>query len=563
MMNGTTVYKISTGRLYLTCCGIRSPRLRWKMTAHRIRPQTATPTAMAAIHEPCQSDTVSLACSVSGARSPRRSTSVLLQPAVMSTRPTARAAAGTTRRRRRGAPRGWGLTDGLPSDKSRLQRPGKVDVLQPVVENSTTPRCRSLGYPRVRRPRFAGRVPTGPRTGPLTVVTVVYFDAAAAEPLHPVARETFLAALADGWADPARLHREGRRARLLLDPARGAVATGPRGRAGGRSFTASGTQAVHLGMLGAAQARQSAHRGAGHLVTSAVEHSSVLNTADWLAGRSGMDVSITGVDRLRARRPRRIRRRDAAGPDPARLPADGQQRGGHGAAGRGGRGRVRGAEGAAVCRCRGQRRAAAHPAGLVGAGRQRAQMGRPGRRWRTRGPQGRPLARAAARRRPRKSPGARLPERALGPGRGGRARRGGRRARPRRRDPRAHRPDPDVGAGHRRGRRGARRRGYPATAHRDVLVPVRGRRGASHRAGQGRLLRLLRQRLCLRHPAAQSRPGGNGRAYARQRAGIASPYRYSGIGRGVPQSPAADRGQGAGHCEGGRQLLAAGPTPWR
>lgn len=150
---------------------------------------------------------------------------------------------------------------------------------------------------------MSGRAPTGSRGGPLTVVTVVYFDAAGAEPLHPAARETFLAALAEGWADPARLHREGRRARLLLDQAREAAATELGCRADELSFTTSGTQAVHLGMLGAAQARQprsaaTDSRRAGHLVTSAVEHSSVLNTADWLAGRSGMDVSITGVDRL-------------------------------------------------------------------------------------------------------------------------------------------------------------------------------------------------------------------------------------------------------------------------
>src|ERR1700729_1122246 len=178
MMNGTTVYRISTGRLYLTCCGIRSPRLRWKKTAHRIRPQTPPPTASPATHGPCHSDTVSLACWVMGARSPSRSTSVLLQPAVMRTRPPASATAGSVRRdgRKRprrvaehGAlcsedwwsaalccrarslrPRGLGLTDGLPSNKSRLKRPVEVDVLQPVVENSTTPRCRSLGYPRVR-----------------------------------------------------------------------------------------------------------------------------------------------------------------------------------------------------------------------------------------------------------------------------------------------------------------------------------------------------------------------------------------------------------------------------
>ena len=127
---------------------------------------------------------------------------------------------------------------------------------------------------------------------------MVYFDAASAEPLHPVAQETLLTALADGWADPARLHREGRRARLLLDQAREAVAAGLGCRADELSFATSGTQAVHLGILGAVAARQSPSRGPGHLVTTAVEHSSVLNTADWLSHRSGLAVSTTGVDQL-------------------------------------------------------------------------------------------------------------------------------------------------------------------------------------------------------------------------------------------------------------------------
>ena len=64
------------------------------------------------------------------------------------------------------------------------------------------------------------------------------------------------------------------------------------------SFAGSGTQAVHLAVLGAVQARQSASRGAGHLVASAVEHSAVLNAADWLHRVTGTEVSLTGVDAL-------------------------------------------------------------------------------------------------------------------------------------------------------------------------------------------------------------------------------------------------------------------------
>jgi cysteine desulfurase len=127
---------------------------------------------------------------------------------------------------------------------------------------------------------------------------VAYFDAASAEPLHPSGREALLAALDDGWADPARLHREGRRAQLLLEQAREAVAAEIDCRPDELSFTSSGTQAVHLAVLGAVQARQSAARGPGHLVASAVEHSSVLNAADWLAHRTGAAVTLTGVDHL-------------------------------------------------------------------------------------------------------------------------------------------------------------------------------------------------------------------------------------------------------------------------
>ena len=53
---------------------------------------------------------------------------------------------------------------------------------------------------------------------------VAYFDAASTEPLHPQAREALLAALDVGWADPARLYGQARRAHLLLEQARTEVA---------------------------------------------------------------------------------------------------------------------------------------------------------------------------------------------------------------------------------------------------------------------------------------------------------------------------------------------------
>jgi cysteine desulfurase len=121
-----------------------------------------------------------------------------------------------------------------------------------------------------------------------------HFDAASGERLHPAAREALLVALDQGWADPARLHREARRARLLLDTARESIASVLGARPDETSFTASGTQAVHLGLLGlAAGARGDAVR----VVPSAVEHSSVLHAADHLVRVAGASVVTVPVDR--------------------------------------------------------------------------------------------------------------------------------------------------------------------------------------------------------------------------------------------------------------------------
>ncbi|MFG1999862.1 cysteine desulfurase family protein [Spirillospora sp. NPDC048911] len=122
---------------------------------------------------------------------------------------------------------------------------------------------------------------------------IAYFDAASTEPLHPAGREALLRALETGWADPARLYGPARGARLLLDQARARVAEVLGVRPDEVSFTTSGTQAVHLGVLGALRARRRIGR---HLVVSAVEHSSVLHAAG-MHERDDGKVTTVGVDR--------------------------------------------------------------------------------------------------------------------------------------------------------------------------------------------------------------------------------------------------------------------------
>ncbi|MGW7491644.1 aminotransferase class V-fold PLP-dependent enzyme [Streptomyces sp. NPDC054786] len=126
-----------------------------------------------------------------------------------------------------------------------------------------------------------------------------YFDAASAAPLHPVAREALLASLDEGWADPARLYREGRRARLLLDAAREAAAEAVGCRPDELVFTPSGTQAVHSGVSGALAARRRAGR---RMLHSAVEHSAVLHAAEVheAAGGSRGELAVDRTGRVAA-----------------------------------------------------------------------------------------------------------------------------------------------------------------------------------------------------------------------------------------------------------------------
>jgi cysteine desulfurase len=115
-----------------------------------------------------------------------------------------------------------------------------------------------------------------------------YLDHASTSPLRPAAFEAMLPFLRDHHADPGRLHAEGRVTRVALEDARDQVAALLVARPREVVFTASGTEAVNTAVWGAV-ARADA---AAHIVTTAVEHSAVLDAC----ARSAADVTVVGVD---------------------------------------------------------------------------------------------------------------------------------------------------------------------------------------------------------------------------------------------------------------------------
>lgn len=108
-----------------------------------------------------------------------------------------------------------------------------------------------------------------------------YLDWNATAPLRPEAREAMLAAL-DEIGNPSSVHREGRRARALVEDARHGVARLVGARAPEVIFTSGGTEANNMALSLPWK----------RLLVSAVEHDSVLAPAR----RSGAEVVVLPVD---------------------------------------------------------------------------------------------------------------------------------------------------------------------------------------------------------------------------------------------------------------------------
>src|ERR1700716_614171 len=101
----------------------------------------------------------------------------------------------------------------------------------------------------------------------------VYLDWNATTPLRPEARQ----AMADAWelsGNPSSVHTEGRKARRLVEDARGAIAEAVGARAQDVIFCSGGTEANALALTPGL--RRAAGLPVQRLVVSAVEHASVL-----------------------------------------------------------------------------------------------------------------------------------------------------------------------------------------------------------------------------------------------------------------------------------------------
>ena len=126
-------------------------------------------------------------------------------------------------------------------------------------------------------------------------MTVLYLDSAATTPVRREVLEAMWPYLTQEFGNASSHHAVGRRALAGLDRARGTVAQVLNCRPAEVVFTSGGTEADNLAVKGVALGRRDRDPACTHVVTSAVEHHAVLDSARDLARWDGFDVTELGV----------------------------------------------------------------------------------------------------------------------------------------------------------------------------------------------------------------------------------------------------------------------------
>jgi cysteine desulfurase len=141
----------------------------------------------------------------------------------------------------------------------------------------------------------------------------VYLDHAATTPMLPEALDAMTEELAQ-LGNPSSLHNAGRRARRVVEESREQIAEAYGARPSEVVFTSGGTEADNLAVKGLFWARRAADPARRRVLTSAIEHHAVFDSAAWLEQYQGAQTALLPPDADGVITPEALR--DAIEPDP-------------------------------------------------------------------------------------------------------------------------------------------------------------------------------------------------------------------------------------------------------
>ncbi len=125
--------------------------------------------------------------------------------------------------------------------------------------------------------------------------TQIYLDHGASTPVHPQVIEKMLPFWTDHYGNPSSSHTHGRSASFALEEARRTIAELMSAQPKEIVFTGCGSESDNLAVRGVMWAARKNGSG-NHLITSAIEHEAVLETAVQLRDQFDFDLTILGVD---------------------------------------------------------------------------------------------------------------------------------------------------------------------------------------------------------------------------------------------------------------------------
>ena len=117
---------------------------------------------------------------------------------------------------------------------------------------------------------------------------IIYLDNAASTRVRDEAIDAMVCVMRDSYGNPSSMHSYGRLARTELDGARESVARAIGAKSENVYFTSGGTEANNWAVLGTADflmRKNKEMRSGGHIITSAIEHSAVLDPIKKLEGK--------------------------------------------------------------------------------------------------------------------------------------------------------------------------------------------------------------------------------------------------------------------------------------
>ena len=111
---------------------------------------------------------------------------------------------------------------------------------------------------------------------------LIYLDHAATTPVDQRVLKAMQPYWSDKFANPSALYKDGVTAKTAIETARSEIANELNCKTSEIIFTAGGTESNNLAIFGIAKAYQKKHGKPGHIITTSIEHHSVLHVVDEL-----------------------------------------------------------------------------------------------------------------------------------------------------------------------------------------------------------------------------------------------------------------------------------------